>query len=226
MKNNNLSLSPRLYSAAHIAEKADRIIDVGCDHGYLSAYMLLNGLASFAFLSDLRHGPLKKARETVADFGVEDRTETVLSDGLDNFTPSDADTVFICGMGGELICDIISKAPWLCDGFHTLVLQPMTKDEELRKLLYGSGYTVTCERAVYDSGRLYVVMRAGKGDGNDLYKNRFIFSDSFKTDPLFNDYLRKKQGIIRKIAEGKRIAGLDVSDEDEALRFLEKCYVC
>ena len=54
---------------------------------------------------------------------------------------SDGEEIVMAGMGGELMCEIIGRAPWLKDG-KALVLQPMTKAEELRKYLADNGFVI------------------------------------------------------------------------------------
>jgi len=60
-----ISLTPRLMTAVQLAKGAKRIIDVGCDHGYLSAYMVTDGGALFSYACDVNEGPLCKAKETI-----------------------------------------------------------------------------------------------------------------------------------------------------------------
>ena len=58
------------------------ITDVGCDHGFVSVYLVQKGLSPRVIAMDVRSGPLERAREHIREYGLQDRIETRLSDGL------------------------------------------------------------------------------------------------------------------------------------------------
>ena len=79
-------------------------------------------------------GPLQKRHFNIRRYNVGKQVDARLSDGLELIFPNEADDIVIAGMGGELIADIIEKAPWLKDAEKHLILQPMTSAPELRTL--------------------------------------------------------------------------------------------
>lgn len=188
-------MNDRLRMAARLCAGAKRVIDVGCDHAQLCIHLITRCGVGHAFASDVREGPLEMARRAIAAHGLEDKITPVLCDGLSAFSPDDADTVAICGMGGENIADILARAPWTGDGRHTLVLQPMSRDRQLRLFLMDNGYTIAEERLVEEKNHLYVVMkvRAGAYRGG----RHGLFSDAMEDDPGFGRYLaRLEQGFL------------------------------
>ena len=126
-----LELSPRLAAIAEQVPQGARLADVGTDHAYLPAWLLLAGRISGAVATDVREGPLQRGRETARLYKVEDRIVFRCCDGLAAVEPQEADTVVIAGMGGELMARIVERAPWTrgC----TLLLQPMSAQEVLRQ---------------------------------------------------------------------------------------------
>ena len=68
-----VTLSPRLRTAADMAQEAHNIIDVGCDHGYLSIYLLTNGIASSVIAADINEGPLQSAVLNTEKFDVKEK---------------------------------------------------------------------------------------------------------------------------------------------------------
>lgn len=152
-----LPISPRLLACADFVAPGARIADVGCDHGYLGIYLLQNGVARHIFASDLREGPLKSAQSNAALYGVADRMEFFLSDGLQN-VPHDFDTLVCAGMGGETMISILSAAPWLQSSQYRLILQCQTKTHLLRRYLSETGYRILRERVQRDRKFLYTVM--------------------------------------------------------------------
>ncbi len=118
------------------------LADVGTDHAYLPVWLAFHGLISGAVATDLRPGPLNRARENILRYGGSDRVAARLADGLSGVSPEEADDVVIAGMGGKMIARIISEAEWLKNGEKHLILQPMTSVEDLRTFLAEEGFAV------------------------------------------------------------------------------------
>lgn len=162
-KHGKLELTPRLQRLADWVGSGTRIADIGTDHGYLPVWLVLNGRCPFAIASDLRKGPLSRAKKTAASYGVSDQVELRLCDGLTGIAPEEADTIIIAGMGGENIASILTAAPWTVDGRHTFLLQPMSRAEVLRGFLSDHGYRILREQLVLDRGMIYPVMQVMAG---------------------------------------------------------------
>ena len=84
---------------------------MGTDHAYLPACLLLEGKIPWAIASDLRKGPLDRARETARQYGCGDKMAFRLCNGLAGIRPGEVDAIVIAGMGGETIAAILSAAP-------------------------------------------------------------------------------------------------------------------
>ncbi|MBD5111604.1 MAG: SAM-dependent methyltransferase [Ruminococcaceae bacterium] len=150
-----ITLNNRLKTAAELCRNGKIAVDVGCDHAQLACYLAQTKSAA-VIASDLRDGPLEAARRTVSECGVTN-VEIVKSDGLHEI--DFADDVIICGMGGELIAEIIGGCRFL-NGDTQFILQPMTKADVLRRWLYSAGFEILEERAAYDNGKAYSVILA------------------------------------------------------------------
>ena len=217
-----MELTPRLKLAAEFCLPCKAVIDVGCDHAYLCLYLVEQGTERAA-ASDIRPGPLEAAKAHIAACGRSDRVRAVLCPGLEAFGPDDADTISICGMGGEMIASILEAAPWTAKGDHKLVLQPMTNGHRLRKWLSDNGYTIQREQLAREGHRLYVVLQA-RGGGKDACgaENGYLFTEKLLSDPLFPEYLEKLRLKYEKSRQGRASAGLDTSEEDAVLKRLEE----
>ena len=135
METTRLQLQPRLQCIASLVPKGARLADIGTDHGYLPVYLLQEGTIGHAIASDINALPLAHARATAAEYGVTEKLDFRLCPGLAKLRPEECDTVAIAGMGGETILGILEAAPWTRDGAHTLILQPQTKADLLRRWL-------------------------------------------------------------------------------------------
>ncbi len=127
----HLVLSPRLSCLRDWVVPGARLVDVGTDHGFLPTCLLLEDVCQTAIASDIGKGPLESARKTAERHGVLDRMIFVQSDGLEQISPEDVDTIVIAGMGGETMIHILEHAPWVNNPAYTLLLQPMSKVETL-----------------------------------------------------------------------------------------------
>ena len=194
-----LSLDSRLSTAAALCRKGVVVADVGTDHALLACHLAQNGAKS-VIASDIRLGPLEAARRTVLETGVTN-VAVVQSDGLREIDY--ADDVVICGMGGELIAQIIAGCRFLTKDTR-FILQPMTKADALRKSLYKNGFVIDEERTAYDSKRGYVIMLA-RYTGECAEVDEMFSLTGKITDPR---YLRL---IAQKLIKNAR--GMDKSEE-------------
>ncbi len=217
-----MKLTPRLALAARMCTPCRSVIDVGCDHAYLCIRLVEEG-ALCAFAADIRPGPLASARANITARGLEGHIRTVLCPGLEAFGPEDADTISICGMGGEMIASILEAGPWTADGRHKLVLQPMTCAHRLRQWLGEHGFSIRQEALAREGRRLYVVLEAVGGISDTCgAENGYYFTEKLTADPqfpAFADALRRQQEAARA---GKRPAGQDTAAEDAILKRLEE----
>ena len=152
-----LPISDRLLACCAFVNPGDRIADVGCDHGYLSIHLLTNGIAASAIASDLREGPLQSARDNAAKFGVREKIEFCLSDGVQNI-PRDFNTLVCAGMGAHTMISILESAPWLRDSRYRMILQCQIKTPMLRQYLTEHGWAIAREAVLRDGKFLYTVM--------------------------------------------------------------------
>lgn len=209
-----LPINKRLRCCAAEVKTGARVADVGCDHGYLGIYLLQRGQASFVHACDLREKPLKKAMQNALLYGVADRMHFSRADGLRAVEPGTVDTVVCAGMGGDLIAQILNAAPWLKEKGCTLILQPQSSGNDLRRYLGENGYTILTERLVQDGRFLYAVMQVRFGGGKPLSPGRQYASDALlrSNDPLLLPYLsrieRSLQATVAGISKG-------VTEEDK-----------
>ena len=155
-----LKLKPRLQMAADMVRTGSKVADIGTDHAYLPTALILGGRISSAVAADLRKGPLENAEATVRTYNVEDKISLRLSDGLKFVLPEEADDIVIAGMGGILIAEILTAAPWVKDKNKRLILQPQSHSEDVRRYLYSNGFEILEESACFEDGKVYICMCA------------------------------------------------------------------
>ena len=152
-----LPISSRLLACAGFVSPGDRVADIGCDHGYLSIHLLVNGIASAVIASDINEGPLQSAVRNAEKYGVRDKIRFFLSDGVGNIL-RDFDTLVCAGMGGDTMIHILESAPWLKNSQYRLILQCQSKTPMLRSWLSRQGWRITEESVLRDGRFLYTIM--------------------------------------------------------------------
>ena len=203
-----MQLSSRLQRIADFIPPGDRIIDVGTDHAYIPIDLLLRDPAARAIATDIRPGPLHRARSDAEKYGVSDRLTLLECDGRSLCRPSDCDTVILAGMGGETMIGILSAAPGTKE--KNLILQPQTKQDELRAWLAGAGFTIRDAALVHDTGRIYMVWDVERGE---MPPWRGVDSALLaRRDPLLKPFLEDQIKRCRKRLNGLQKA----ATQDEA----------
>ena len=134
--------------------------DIGTDHAYLPAWLILNNICPSALACDVRKGPLDNARKTVESYGIENKITLRLSDGFDEITPDEAQDFIMCGMGGTLMEELVSRTEWLKDTTKRLIVQPQSHSEDIRRFFVENGFEILFEDACTDGGKLYCAMAA------------------------------------------------------------------
>ena len=163
-----LELTPRLRAVAELVPENAALADIGTDHAYLPVCLLLEGKIRCAIAADLRSGPLDRAKLTAKEYDCNENIGFRLCDGLSAITPGEADTIVIAGMGGETIAAILHAAPWTKNETYTLILQPMSAQNDLRAWLWRNGYGIKQERIVREGDKLYNVLSARYGAADPL----------------------------------------------------------
>ena len=153
-------LDARLRSAAKFVRAESVLADIGTDHGYLPVFLLSEGRVRRAVLSDINEGPLSSARENAEASGLSHLCEFYLTDGCHALSGLGVTDYAVCGMGGELIAEIIEHAPHLKDPAVRLILQPMSRPEQLRAYLAAEGIDILSETFVQAAGKAYVCIHA------------------------------------------------------------------
>jgi len=160
----HIHLRPRLTAAAELLAEclpeSATVADIGCDHGRLSCGLLQQHPAWRCIAADVSAPSLEKARQLAAFTGLSERIDIRLGNGFSVLNANEADAVVLCGMGGELIVELLEAAPFPVDTLQLAVFQPMRGVEELRAWLYESHWHILSDRVVRDAGRLYQVFSA------------------------------------------------------------------
>ena len=152
-------LSNRMQALTDMVTPGTVITDVGCDHGFVSVYLVQKGISPRVIAMDVRSGPLERAREHIREYDLQDRIETRLSDGLQSLEQGEADGMICAGMGGPLMEKILTEGRSRAREFRELILQPQSEIPAFRFFLQNEGYLLLDENIVCEEGKYYFMMK-------------------------------------------------------------------
>ena len=154
-------LSARLAGVASLVPAGARVADIGSDHAYLPAALVLDGKIDFAIAGEVVKGPYENAVREIKDHQLEGQVIPRLADGLAAIEPADkVDTITIAGMGGSLIDSILEKDKNKLTGIKRLVLQPNVGESQLREWLMNNYYQIMNEKIIEEDNHIYEIIVA------------------------------------------------------------------
>ena len=223
----HVQLSRRLKTIADMVTEGNRLVDVGCDHGYLPVYLMLNHKISGAIATDVGKGPLARAKEHIAQYGMSQYIETRLCDGLKGVHAGEGDTLVIAGMGGPLMERILTEGAHALPGFQELILQPQSDIPHFRHFLMDYDFRIVQEEMVLEDGKYYPMMKAIPGREKNFWTKEEEMFGKFLLEglhPVLRKYLERELRIREEIAgQLKNAAGngarkrLDEIEEEKQL---------
>lgn len=187
-------ISKRLKAITSYVAKDDKVVDVGCDHGLLSIYLIENNLVSKVIASDVNENALKNAISNIEKRNL--HIKTVLSDGIEKIDLKDINTLIISGMGTSTILHILYDNKKL-KKINKLIIQANNDHYILRENLNEKGYYLKEESYTYDKNKWYVTSLFVKSDNKNTID---VLKYGFLNNEDYNDYLLKKNyEILKKI---------------------------
>jgi tRNA (adenine22-N1)-methyltransferase len=161
-------MSPRMLMIAQAVNSCKKVFDTGSDHAFIPIYLVLKGICGSAVASDVKEGPIKVSARNIRRFKLENRISVEKGDGIEN--AAGYDSIIIAGMGGQLICDIISRSSDIAKKAVQLILQPMNAPEKLRKYLWDNGYRIIDENLCSEKHKVYNVICAEYTGKQETYE--------------------------------------------------------
>ena len=117
-----IEITKRMKLIANTVTKGNVVADIGCDHGYVSIYLIKQDISPKVIAMDLREGPLKKAKTNTRqsnDKKVIENIEFRISNGFEKLKPKvielfkDRKTydlnIMDCQKKGDVTCELVHK---------------------------------------------------------------------------------------------------------------------
>lgn len=232
-----MQLSLRLSAIADMVTIGNRLVDVGCDHGYLPVYLVLNKKIPGALAMDVKKGPLSRAEEHIQQYQLSEYIETRLSDGLAALQPGEGDTLVIAGMGGPLMERILQDGAPVLKNFQELILQPQSDVGHFRRFIREQGWEITEETIVLEDGKFYPIMkvvqkpeaeRMSYTKEEELFGKLLLDTKNAVLKQYLQRELRIKNEILEKLSGASKNAAqkriLEIEEEKQCIETALKRY--
>lgn len=239
-------LSRRLKAVAGMVTKGNMVCDVGCDHGFVSIYLVQKNISPGAIAMDVNNGPLQAAGEHILDYGLQNYIEPRLSNGVEALKAGEADSLICAGMGGRLVIRILEEGKSKIRSMKEIILQPQSEIRSVREYLRKEGYRIVDENMILEEEKFYPVIKAepagkagteemkapggqnpakgqGAKDGRHTAGNRRV-EDKYgpvlleKRNPVLEIFLHREYDLCMEIMEKLRRNGKDERQEEIAGR--------
>lgn len=192
-----IELSKRMQSVADMIQPCDAVGDIGCDHAFISIYLVEQHRTERVIASDARRGPITIAKRNIEAMNLSDQIEIRMGDGLDTIVPGEVNAVVLAGMGGMLMIDILERGEEVVTRCDQLVLQPQSDIEKVRRYLAEKGYHLADEQMLIDAGKYYNLL--------DVRVHEMVQKDEYDCSKLADDWcymyggslLQKKDPVLR-----------------------------
>lgn len=204
-------LGVRLSAVLSEVAPCRTLADIGTDHGYAIIAALKEGLCQRAIASDVRRGPLQKARENIRQAGMEDKVSFRLCSGLEGYQAGEAETALMAGMGGRLMASLLRQAACLpaepLKGMDRLVLEPQSEVFLVRRAVREIGFSIIRENFVQERAHTYLILccshvpdKVSRDRLYDAYGDHLVRT----RNPLYEKNLREKLLADRALCEELR----------------------
>lgn len=163
----------------------------------------------------MAQGPLDNAKKTIEENHLSDLVSCRLLDGIQGLE-SDVDQIIICGMGGKLIIDILSKGN-LYRGLR-LLLSCHKDDFALREYLHDHHIHIVREKMIYDHGHYYPILDCVCEDKEqEVSTSQLYFGVNMLIDEIYAAYLdfeeNKYKNILSKVNKPEFIEKIEYIKE-------------
>ena len=194
-----VKLNNRLLKVASLVDEQRNIIDIGCDHAFLSIYLVQNKKTLKVIASDIKEGPLKHAKENIKKYGVNYEIKVKLGMGIEPIE-DDIDTIIISGMGGLNMVGILKYYPSKYQNVDTIILSPNSDTNIVRKEICKLGFYIDEELLVKENNIIYPIIKFKRGKKKYKYRDCLYGPKLIeKKDNLFKEYMQKEKQTKEKL---------------------------
>lgn len=201
-----MQLSLRLKTLAGYYHQSQIVYDIGCDHGLLGLSFRDAPGVEAIYLVDPSSDVIRTLKTNIDSYITnKDFIKVVHQKGQEVVLSSGSKTIFIAGMGGKEIQEILKHIMNQLGDRDRVVISPHRNILELRAWLSESAYNLEEETSLFEDGQFYQILALTTGKGRSKvhpfgqaiwdssvgsdYKKHQLGTFSIHRDPLSTSYV-------------------------------------
>ncbi|MCR5785721.1 MAG: class I SAM-dependent methyltransferase [Eubacterium sp.] len=196
-------LSERLKAIAGMVSEGKVVADIGTDHGYMVIELVKSGKCEKAIAMDINKGPLERAKAHIEENGLSKCIITRLSNGFSNLEKGEASSAVIAGMGGKLICGILTEGKEIAKELDEIIISPQSDIRYVRETLLKESFKILDEDMVKEDGKYYNILKIRYMPmENEDWDEVFLTYGKILTEkknPVFKSYLKYEENTLNGI---------------------------
>lgn len=215
-----IKISKRLKAIADLVPDNSTTCDVGCDHALLDIYLYQTKKNIKLIASDINKNALSGAIKNIKKYNLEDKIQTVVSDGLKNLPINNIDTIIISGLGSATIISILKKE--YLSNIKNIIISSHNHTEEVREYMQKLNFCIEEETIIKENNIYYILLKYKNGNQKltDFEKQYgpIILKQQRKIDTEYlNNILDTKKKLYIKLPKGEKKSQLK-----KEINYLEK----
>ncbi len=225
-----MKLSNRLKNIVDMCPYSHIIVDIGCDHGYISINLINEKKCEKCYAVDINEKPLNIAIKNIKSLGLEHKISCILSNGFDFLDNNQKVSAVIAGMGGLTIAEILKNNRSKVNNMDYILIQPNAYAKDIRKYIFEENIHVEKEDVVFCGGLYYeYILIFPKRQGFfDNHNQKFLLEFGYdipsciieNTNGKYNKYInwriKKYERILNELCEN------NLSQSEKYINFSKK----
>lgn len=227
-------MSTRRDRLVELVPASATVVDIGCDHGYMSLALAQRSDIQQILATDISYASLAKLKDALKkqEESVRRKIQTKVADGLKKLPWETAETILIAGMGGPLILRILQENPTFSDRARCWVLSPQSGIPAFREAIWKMNVRVE-EDLLQEDGKFYPLFRVWPQESVRHPATDFTpFSMTYGPTLLRQHHpvlllqlhanCKEQRGILKKLEASKGVAPARVQELARRLEELEQ----
>lgn len=213
-----LNLGKRLETIVDLCSRTRTIADIGCDHGQITAELILQAKAYNVIATDISSASINKAVRLSSQLNILPFISFREGDGFKPITKYDAvDAAVIAGMGGSEMIRIMQESKVRV---NELILQPMTDVVKVRGYLLQIGFKILVDITIKEGDKYYNIIKARSGKMKITELE--LYFGLTNIEQLSNDFIESIRIERSKILKVKELVGELNKDYKAQLKRIDK----
>lgn len=194
----------RIKKISSFVDDNSKVIDIGCDHGYLGIELIKQNRNISVISSDISSKAISYAKKNINREGLNSNIDLRVGNGLDVVDKDEINTVVIAGLGAHTQIEILINGIEKLEYVDSIILSPNSSEFYIRFNLEKLGFYIYDEDIVLENGKFYPILKLKSGSKKYTYDELLlgpilINKNSKVICQYYRDILNKKLNIYNNL---------------------------